>query len=71
MANKHNAGVQIDNPVRAGGSETGKYLHDKALKALAKAKEGRRGKKFRLIEVSKGCWKEVEVDPKTNKPINP
>jgi hypothetical protein len=55
-----------ENHLRAGGSETSKYLHDKAKRALAVAKSGRGCKVFRLVEVSKGCWKEVEV--KTPKP---
>ncbi len=71
MAHKNDGGIQAENPLRAGGSETSQYLHEKAKRALVEAKKGRRGKHYRLVEICKGCWKEVEVDPKTNKPITP
>ena len=33
----------------------------KAQKVLNEEKKKRIGKKYRLVEVEKGCWKEVEV----------
>jgi hypothetical protein len=37
------------------------YFNKIAKKVLNKEKEKRAGKKYKLVEIGKGVWKEVEV----------